>query len=124
MRIGIVTREWPPDVYGGAGVHIEHLVAAMRTLPAATSGGLSVDVHCFGAPRADATAHPVPANLQGANMVSINLMNAILQKADIEGTDFTSANLFRVDFAKARGKAASVKGALLIEVKLSQREAR
>ena len=29
MRIGIVTREWPPDVYGGAGVHVEHLVAAL-----------------------------------------------------------------------------------------------
>ena len=71
MRIGIVTREWPPDVYGGAGVHIEHLVAAMRSLPAAAvdsaEGGLTVDVHCFGAPRPDATAHAVPANLRGAN---------------------------------------------------------
>jgi len=71
MRIGIVTREWPPDVYGGAGVHIEHLVAAMRTLPAAAAGaedgGLTVDVHCFGAPRPDALGHQVPPNLQGAN---------------------------------------------------------
>ena len=71
MRIGIVTREWPPDVYGGAGVHIEHLVAAMRSLPSAAAdaaeGGLTVDVHCFGAPRSDATAHAVPANLQDAN---------------------------------------------------------
>jgi alpha-maltose-1-phosphate synthase len=63
VRIGIVTREWPPDVYGGAGVHVEHLVAALRTLPA----GPEIDVHCFGAPRADATAHPVPTNLQAAN---------------------------------------------------------
>jgi alpha-maltose-1-phosphate synthase len=71
VRIGIVTREWPPDVYGGAGVHIEHLVAAMRSLPSAAAdaadGGLTVDVHCFGSPRPDATAHAVPANLQGAN---------------------------------------------------------
>jgi starch synthase len=70
VRIGIVTREWPPDVYGGAGVHIEHLVAALRALPAADAGadgGLAVDVHCFGAPRPDATAHPVPPNLTGAN---------------------------------------------------------
>ena len=71
MRIGIVTREWPPDVYGGAGVHVEHLVAAMRSLPSAAAGadngGLTVDVHCFGGPRPDARAHPVPPNLQGAN---------------------------------------------------------
>ncbi|MCU1594767.1 MAG: hypothetical protein JWO12_2159, partial [Frankiales bacterium] len=25
MRIGILTREWPPEVYGGAGVHVEYL---------------------------------------------------------------------------------------------------
>lgn len=71
MRIGIVTREWPPDVYGGAGVHIEHLVAAMRSLPAGSgvAGGsdVAIDVHCFGEPRADATAHAVPANLRDAN---------------------------------------------------------
>ncbi len=67
MRIGIVTREWPPDVYGGAGVHVEHLVAALRSLPAAGGGGLTVDVHCFGGERADAVGHSVPLNLQGAN---------------------------------------------------------
>jgi starch synthase len=63
VRIGIVTREWPPEVYGGAGVHIEHLVAALRSLPA----GPEVDVHCFGGPRPDAVAHPVPPHLQQAN---------------------------------------------------------
>jgi starch synthase len=63
VRIGIVTREWPPDVYGGAGVHIEHLVGALRSLPA----GPEIEVHCFGGPRPDAVGHPVPPNLQGAN---------------------------------------------------------
>jgi starch synthase len=63
VRIGIVTREWPPDVYGGAGVHIEHLVAALRSLP----GGPEIDVHCFGDPRPDATAHAVPPGLKDAN---------------------------------------------------------
>src|SRR4051794_6061081 len=59
----MVTREWPPDVYGGAGVHVEHLGAARRTLPA----GPEIDVHCFGEPRPDALGHPVPPNLQQAN---------------------------------------------------------
>jgi len=63
VRIGIVTREWPPDVYGGAGVHVEHLVAALRSLPA----GPEIDVHAFGEPRPDAVGHAVPANLAGAN---------------------------------------------------------
>jgi len=63
VRIGIVTREWPPDVYGGAGVHVEHLVAALRGLDA----GPEIDVHCFGGPRTDATGYAVPAGLQAAN---------------------------------------------------------
>ena len=56
----MLTREWPPDVYGGAGVHVEHLVAELRRK-------VDVDVHCFGAPRADAVAHAIPATLLGAN---------------------------------------------------------
>src|SRR3954470_15529696 len=59
----MITREWPPDVYGGAGVHVEHLVAALRQL----DGGPEIDVHCFGGPRPDATGHAVPAALQSAN---------------------------------------------------------
>src|SRR5919107_1728781 len=51
MRIGIVTREWPPDVYGGAGGGHEPPPAPRRSPP----------------PPGDATAHAVPANLQGAN---------------------------------------------------------
>jgi starch synthase len=69
VRVGVVTREWPPAVYGGAGVHVEHLVAALRGL----DGAPEIDVHCFGGPRApgspgaDATGHDVPAGLQSAN---------------------------------------------------------
>ena len=60
MRIGMLTREWPPEIYGGAGVHVDQLVAQLRHLA-------EVDVHCFGAPRPDAMAHPVPGFLDGAN---------------------------------------------------------
>jgi starch synthase len=59
----VITREWPPDVYGGAGVHVEHLVAALRGL----SDGPEIEVHCFGGPRPDAIGHPVPPGLQAAN---------------------------------------------------------
>ncbi len=60
MRVAMITREWPPDIYGGAGVHIENLVAHLRELA-------TVDVHCFGAPRADAMAQGVPDYLKAAN---------------------------------------------------------
>ncbi|MCW2506917.1 MAG: hypothetical protein JWP68_65 [Modestobacter sp.] len=63
MRVGVITREWPPDVYGGAGVHVEHLVAALRGL----DNGPEIEVHAFGGPRPDAIGHGVPAGLQAAN---------------------------------------------------------
>lgn len=60
MRVAMMTREYPPEVYGGAGVHVTELVAQLRHL-------CEVDVHCMGAPRPGATvARPDPA-LEGAN---------------------------------------------------------
>ena len=47
-RVGLVTKEWPPQVYGGAGVHAVQLTEALRNLD-----HVSVDVHCFGGVRAD-----------------------------------------------------------------------
>jgi len=50
MKIAILTREFPPDVYGGAGVHVDFLVRELRKK-------LAVDVHCMGEPRNGAIAH-------------------------------------------------------------------
>ncbi len=62
MQVGLITREFPPDVYGGAGVHVDFLVRELRSMP-----GIEVDVHCFGDPREGATAHQVPTDLKGTN---------------------------------------------------------
>lgn len=71
----MMTREYPPEVYGGAGVHVTELVAQLRHL-------CEVDVHCMGAPRPGATvAQPDPA-LTGANpalatlSADLNMVNA------------------------------------------------
>ena len=50
VRASILTREFPPDVYGGAGVHVDFLVRELRRL-------IEVDVQCMGEPREGATAH-------------------------------------------------------------------
>ena len=56
----MLTREYPPEVYGGAGVHVDFLVRELRRL-------VEVDVHCFGDPRDDAVAHAAPAGMTGRN---------------------------------------------------------
>ncbi len=51
MRVALFTNEYPPHVYGGAGVHVEYLA---RELAAADGGAHDVAVHCFGEQHEDA----------------------------------------------------------------------
>ncbi|HEX5406732.1 MAG TPA: glycogen synthase [Pseudonocardiaceae bacterium] len=57
MRVGLLTREYPPDVYGGAGVHVEFLARELRPL-------VELAVHCWGADRPDATGHTAARDCQ------------------------------------------------------------
>ena len=43
MRVALLTREYPPEVYGGAGVHATYLSRELARL-------VDLEVHCFGAP--------------------------------------------------------------------------
>ena len=62
VRVALLTREYPPDVYGGAGVHVEFLARELRKL-------IDVDVHCFGADRDEpgVRAYRTPPELATAN---------------------------------------------------------
>ncbi|EFG74932.1 glycogen synthase, Corynebacterium family [Mycobacterium parascrofulaceum ATCC BAA-614] len=71
MRVAMMTREYPPEVYGGAGVHVTELVAQLRRLCA-------VDVHCMGAPRPNAFVHQPDPRLQGANPALSTLSSDLL----------------------------------------------
>lgn len=55
MKVGLVTKEWPPHIYGGAGVHVKFLAKSLQSL-------LEVDVHCFGEDRPDATGYELTAD--------------------------------------------------------------
>ena len=62
MRVGLVTKEWPPHIYGGAGVHALQLTEALRKK-------IKVDVHCFGEKRDDQSvfSYDLPANYKEMN---------------------------------------------------------
>ena len=62
LNVGIVTKEWPPAIYGGAGVHVLQLTQALRTIK-----DVHVDVHCFGGKRDDAFGYSLPAGFADAN---------------------------------------------------------
>jgi starch synthase len=46
MRVGLFTREYPPQVYGGAGIHVEYLSREMAK-------SIEVEVHCWGPQHSD-----------------------------------------------------------------------
>ena len=50
LRVALLTREYPPEVYGGAGVHVTYLARELASL-------VDLTVHCQGADRPDAVAH-------------------------------------------------------------------
>lgn len=76
MKVGMLTREYPPEVYGGAGVHVTELTRFMREFA-------DVDVHCMGAPRdaAGVYVHGVDPALEGANS-AIKTLSTGLRMAD------------------------------------------
>ena len=62
MRAGIFSKEYPPEIYGGAGVHVAELTRFMREI-------IDVSVHCMGSPRdeQDVFVHGVDPELAEAN---------------------------------------------------------
>jgi starch synthase len=95
VRIGLLTREYPPDVYGGAGVHVEYLVRALRRLA-------DVDVHCFGETQRDepsVTAHPTPPGLAEANP-ALQTLGVNLQMVDaVGGVDLVHSHTWYANMA-------------------------
>jgi alpha-maltose-1-phosphate synthase len=82
MRVDLLTKEYPPKVYGGAGVHVEELVRALRARQGAEA--LDVRVHCFGGPREEpgttGYADP-PPGLEHAN-AALQTLGVDLPMAD------------------------------------------
>jgi alpha-maltose-1-phosphate synthase len=94
VRIGLLTREYPPDVYGGAGVHVEHLAPALREL-------VDVDVHCFGEPREapDTYAHQPPVSLDDANPALQTLGADLSMVAALGGVDLAHSHTWYANMA-------------------------
>jgi starch synthase len=98
VRIGLLTREFPPDVYGGAGVHVEYLAPALAEL-------VDVEVHCFGEPRpatrgiADVRAYQPPVALDEANPALQTLGVDLSMVAGLEHVDLAHSHTWYANMA-------------------------
>ncbi|WP_201615109.1 glycogen synthase [Gulosibacter hominis] len=100
MRVDVISREYPPAVYGGAGVHVTELVKAMRN-------DIDVVVRCFGDERDEANtyAYDVPSDLRDANAALGFLGTDLRIAADVAGADIVHSHTW---YANQAGNIAKL----------------
>jgi len=95
VRVDLMTREYPPHVYGGAGVHVVELANVLR-------GSLDVRVHCFDGPRpgvAGVQGYDEPAELAGANAALRTFGVDLSMVAGVDGTDLVHSHTWYANLA-------------------------
>jgi starch synthase len=100
MRVDLLTREYPPNIYGGAGVHVAELVRALRT-------DTEVVVRAFGEPvdEPDTFGYRIPEELAGGN-AAITTLGVDLQMAqDAGGADLVHSHTW---YANGAGHIAKL----------------
>jgi starch synthase len=104
VRIDIVTKEFPPEIYGGAGVHVAELSRVL-------SKHVDLQVRAFGAPRdadyhgAGVTSYAVPEDLGSANPAVQTLGVDLRIVPDIAGADLVHSHTW---YANMAGHLASL----------------
>jgi len=95
----VISREYPPEVYGGAGVHVAELVKALR-------GSIDVVVRAFGEPRDEESvfSYQTPAGLADANPALKTLGTDLEIANDVAGADVVHSHTW---YANAAGQIAS-----------------
>ncbi len=96
MRIDVLTKEYPPEIYGGAGVHVAELVRALRAIP-----DLETHVQAFGAPRSEplTTSYADLPELASANGAVKTLGVDLAITTGCAGTDLVHSHTWYANFA-------------------------
>ena len=97
MRVGLLTREYPPEVYGGAGVHVEYLARELTRHEGLT-------VHCWGAERdaAGVVAHRAWDALAGGepHLAALQAMSIDLSMvAAVQGDELVHSHTWYANLA-------------------------
>jgi starch synthase len=96
--VALLTREYPPEVYGGAGVHVSYLARELAAL-------VDLTVHCQGIDREGAVAHRPWDLLSGANQALRTVSADLSMTAAAAGTDLVHSHTW---YANLAGHLASL----------------
>lgn len=98
VRVGLLTREYPPDVYGGAGVHVEFLARELRDL-------VDLEVHCWGEGRAVGVLRHRPwSALDTANDALRTFSVDLAMAAGLQGRELVHSHTWYANLAGHLGK--------------------
>lgn len=94
MRVDFVTKEYPPNIYGGAGVHITELVKVLRR-------EIDARVHAFGQPVAEANTfgYQTPESYMGSNPALQTMATDLSMVEAIAGADLVHTHTWYANFA-------------------------
>src|SRR5699024_9786537 len=95
MRVDLLTREFPPHVYGGAGVHVAELSAVLAR-------HIEVQVRCFDGPRPgtpNVTGYDAPADLAEVNPALRTFGVDLRMAADVAGADLVHSHTWYANLA-------------------------
>jgi len=98
----MLTREYPPEVYGGAGVHVEYLARALAGL---RDPVVDLVVHCMGADRPGAVAYRPAPGLADANPALATLSADLSMVAGVAGAELVHSHTW---YANLAGHLASL----------------
>jgi starch synthase len=98
LKVALLTREYPPEVYGGAGVHVEYLARELAPF-------VDLTVHCQGKPRSNAVAHSPWSLLSEANFALQTLSTDLSMTAALSGCQLAHSHTW---YANMAGHLASL----------------
>jgi starch synthase len=94
MRIDLITKEYPPFIYGGAGVHVAELVKVLRET-------IEVQVRCFGDDRdeKDTKSYGHPNIFDRSNAAIQTMATDLSMVDDVAGADLVHSHTWYANFA-------------------------
>ena len=94
MRVDLITKEYPPFIYGGAGVHVAELVRVLRK-------HIEVQVRAFGADRneIDTKAYRHSGDFDSVNAAVQTMATDLAMVSDVAGADLVHSHTWYANFA-------------------------
>ena len=94
MRVDLITKEYPPHIYGGAGVHVAELVRVLRR-------SINVQVRCFGDDRdeKDTKSYGYSNVFDSANAAIQTMATDLSMVSDVAGADLVHSHTWYANFA-------------------------